>query len=497
MKKILTVLLMTTALGGCNLAPDFKLPGLSKPEAFREAQEPLAETGAWKVGEPAAHQDRGTWWGVFNDPALNALQTEAASGNLNVQAMEARVRQSRAAAGEVRARFFPSLDADASATRQKPSAISRGMTPGSDVAIENSLKAGLSFGYEIDLFGRVRNSHKAAKAELMSAESTLQSMRLAMQADVADLYFLIRALDREGGVLSTSVTLREDSLKILNKRLEIGTITELDIAEATVDLENTRIQYQSVIQQRKEAEHALALLLGKAPSEFTLASADLTANVPVIPAGMPSRLLERRPDISAAQYTLAAENARIGVARAAFFPSISLTGNGGYESDVMSNLFNWSSRTWAIGPMVTLPIFSGGANTKALERQKAVYEETVADYRLTVLGAFRDVEDSLSRLKTLSQQSYAQDIAEKAANRASYLAEMRYENGDVGYLEAITARRGALDAQRGTIQFQGERLRETVRLIRAIGGAWDAPTAAATPAAAPAPEAEPVQPKRD
>ena len=164
---------------------------------------------------------------------------------------------------------------------------------------------------------------------------------------------------------------------------------------------------------------------------------------------------------------------------------------------MLSNLFNWSSRTWALGPMVTLPIFSGGANTKALERQKAVYEEAVANYSQTVLGAFRDVEDSLSRLKTLSQQSYAQEVAEKAANRASYLAETRYENGDVGYLEAITARRNALEAQRSGIQFQGERLRETVRLIRAIGGAWDAPAAGATPAETPASVSEPVQPKRD
>lgn len=475
MKKILSVLLMTTALAGCDLSPDFKLPETPTTEAFREADAALAEKGVWKLGEPAAHEERGAWWRVFKDPALDALQAEAADGNLGVQAMEARVRQSRAAAGQVRAAYFPTIDGNASATRQKPSAISRGMAPGTDVAIENSLKTGLSLGYELDLFGRVRNREKAAKAEMLGAEAMLQSMRLAMQADVADLYFLIRALDRERGVLSVSVKLREDSLQILKKRLEIGTITELDIAEATFDLENTRIQYQGVIQQRKEAEHALALLLGKAPSEFSLKPAEMTRQIPVIPAGLPSSLLERRPDISAAQYKLAAENARIGVARAAFFPSLSLTGTAGFESDVMSNLFNWSSRTWSIGPLLTLPIFAGGANTKALERQKAVYEEAVADYRQSVLEAFRDVEDSLSRLKTLSQQSQAQTVAETAAKRASQLAESRYENGDVGYLEAITARRGALEAQRSGIQFHGARLRETVRLIRAIGGAWDVP----------------------
>ncbi|MDP2205641.1 MAG: efflux transporter outer membrane subunit [Alphaproteobacteria bacterium] len=489
MKKFVMILALTTALGaplsGCNLAPDFKLPSTAAPETFREAEE-LKEKGKWKVGEPAAHFDRGEWWKVFKQPELDKLQAEAATGNLTVQAMEARVRQSRAAAGQVRSQYFPVIDGNASATRQKPNAVTRGMAAGNELAIENSLKTGLTFSYELDLFGRVRNRHKAAKAEAENAEATLQSMRLAMQADVADLYFLLRALDRERGVLSVSIGLREDALKILKKRMEIGSITELDIAEATVDLENTRIQYQDIIQQRKEAEHALALLLGKAPSEFSLKSAELPRRIPVIPSGVPSSVLERRPDVTAAQYKLAAENARIGVVRASFFPSLSLTGNGGVESDVLSNLFRWSSRTWAIGPLLTLPVFSGGADVKALDRQKAVYEEAVAEYRLSVIEAFRDVENSLSRLKSLSRQASSQAVAEKAAKRASELAGMRYDNGDVGYLEAITARRGALETQRSGIQIQGARLRETVRLIRAIGGSWDPPvvdTAAAKPAA--------------
>jgi outer membrane protein, multidrug efflux system len=490
MKKLIAVLALTTALGaplsGCNLAPDFKLPSTVQTESFREAED-LRETGKWKVGTPAAHLDRGTWWKVFGEKELDRLQEEAAAGNLTVQAMEARVRQSRAAAGQVRAQFFPAIDGNASATRQKPNAVARGMAPGNELAIENSLKSGLTLSYELDLFGRVRNRSKAARAEAENAEAMLQSMRLAMQADVADLYFLLRALDRERGVLSVSVGLREDALKILGKRLEIGTITELDIAEATVDLENTRIQYQDVIQQRKEAEHALAILLGQAPAAFSLKSAELPRRIPLIPAGVPSSVLERRPDISAAQYTLAAENARIGATRAAFFPSLSLTGNGGVESDVLSNLFRWSSRTWAIGPLLTLPVFSGGADFYALDRQKAVYEEAVATYRQTVIEAFRDVENSLSRLRTLSRQAAAQATAERAARRASELAAMRYENGDVGYLEAITARRNALEAQRAGIQIQGERLRETVRLIRAIGGSWD-PVVADTAAVKSVPE---------
>lgn len=474
MKQFLSILMITTALGGCSLAPDLKVPETPNVAAYHEA-EALSEKGSWKLGEPIAHLPRDGWWKIFKDPVLDDLQKQAANSNLNVQMMVARLQQARAAAGITRADFFPDISGSANYTREKPSARMRGMAPGANVPIEDTYSTNIVVGYELDLFGRVLNRHRAAKAEAARAAETLESTRLAMQADVAAQYFALRALDREKALLAQSVKLREDGLDILRKRLEIGTITELDLSEATVDLENTRTQYQDVVQQRKEAEHALAILLGKAPAEFSLKPAQLAKNVPAVPPGLPSALLERRPDIAAAQHTLAAENARIGVARAAFFPSISLTGSGGLESDVLGDLFSWSNRTWSLGPRISIPIFAAGANNANLERQEAVFEEAVANYRLTVLEAFRDVENSLSRLKTLSDQAKAQAVAEKAAKRAEYIANTRYDSGDTGYLEAITARRNALTAERSVIQIQGRRLTETVALIRALGGGWDMP----------------------
>ena len=474
MKQFLSILMMTTVLGGCSLAPELKVPDAPKVEAFREA-EALDEKGSWKLGTPIAHLPRDGWWKIFKDPVLDDLQKQASEGNLNVQVMVARLQQARGAAGITRADFFPDLSGNTGFTREKPSARMRGLAPGANVPIEETYSANIVAGYELDLFGRVLNRHRAAKQEAAQAAELLESTRLAMQADVATQYFALRALDREKALLAQSVKLREDSLGILQKRLEIGTITELDLAESTVDLENTRTQYQDIVQQHKEAVHALAILLGKAPAEFSLATGSLAKTIPVVPAGLPSALLERRPDIAAAQHKLAAENARIGIARAAFFPSISLTGTGGVESDVLGDLFSWSSRTWSLGPKISIPIFAAGANNANLKRQEAVFEEAVANYRLTVLESFRDVENSLSRLKTLSQQAKAQGVAEKAANRAEYIADKRYDSGDTGYLEAITARRNALTAERNVIQIQGRRLTETVALIRALGGGWDLP----------------------
>ncbi len=496
MKRYLSILLLTTALTGCSLAPKFEMPQTAESATFKEAAE-LTETGSWKIGTPTAHVPRGEWWRVFEDAALNTLQTEAADKNLTVQKMVARVQQARATAGIARADYFPDVEGSGSFTRQKPSARMRGMAPGANVPIENTFNTNVVVGYELDLFGRVLNRNRAAKAEAQSAEALLESTRLAMQADVAEIYFNLRALDREKSLLEQSVKLRQDGLNILKKRMEIGTITELDISEAIVDLETTRTQYQGVVQQRKEAEHALAILLGRAPSDFKLKPAPLAKKIPSIPAGLPSALLERRPDITAAQYVLMAENARIGVARAAFFPSISLTGSGGTESDVFSKLFHWSSRTWAIGPLISIPLFSGGEATNTLKRQKAVYEEAVATYRLTVLESFRDVENSLSRLKTLSRQAQAQGVARAASARAEKLANARYETGDTGYLEAITARRNALSAERNVIQLQGARLQETVRLVRVLGGGWDAAAVKAATAPVSPPEgAAPVVPPR-
>lgn len=470
MKNIFVIATFTVLLAGCSLAPDFMKPEIKTTEVFKE------DPGQWKEGVPSAHLPRGEWWKVFGDETLDLVMSEAMTGNFDLQAMAARVVQARETARITSSAFFPSLDGDGGATRQKPNAVSRGMAGGSDLAIEDSVRLNAGLSYEIDLFGRVLNSSRAAKSDAAATAEDYKSIELALQAEVAQTYFTLRGLDAEIALLTQTVDLREQSLDVLKKRLAAGSITELDTAQNTVELEVTRTELHEVIQRRKEHEHALAFLLGLAPAQFQLMIKPLTVDVPRIPAGLPSALLERRPDITAAEYKLVAANARIGVAKTAFFPNIALTANGGVEAATLGDLFQWSSRSWSIGPMITLPIFGGGKAIANYHRSQAYYDEAVALYRQAVLAAFRDVEDALSRLKTLDAQRRSQDIAKASADKASSIAELRYDNGDIGYLEAMTAKRSALDAGRYGLQIRTAQLVGTVGLIRSLGGGWDIST---------------------
>ncbi len=497
--KIIAALLLTTMLTACDLSPALHMPSFGKQDSFKEAaNEPALspeEAGSWKVGQPSAAQPRGEWWHVFNDAKLDALEDEALKNNQNLAAMVARVTQARAIARVAESALLPQIDNTTSVTRQKLNPVAFGSPPGTVSPPQTVIGTTFGLGYEIDLFGGLRNERKAAVSDAQAAAERLESTRLALQADVADMYFSIEALDREINILERGVQVRTDNLDILRKRVNAGTITELDLSTSVVDLETTRSQLNGARQNRAVMEHALAVLLGKTPAEFTFDKTPLTAQIPVIPSGLPSALLERRPDISAAQHDLAAANARIGVAKAAFFPRLSLTGSGGLESDTLSHALQWSSRSWAIGPVLSLPIFTGGRNTANLKRSKAVYEEQVAVYREQVLEAFRDVEDSLVTLKTLGLQSQSQITAEDAAKQAEKIANLRYDSGDLGYLETISARRDALETERNGVIIQQARLSATIKLIRALGGGWDAPfvplpaevatPATATPAADP------------
>lgn len=483
--KLAAALFVTTALASCDLAPKLHVPGFSATPPYKEAALAPEEAGSWKQGVPAAGQPRGEWWRIFNDEKLNALEEEALKNNQDLAAMAARVQQARATARIAGASLLPQIDNATSATRRKLNPVAFGSSAGTPLPIQNDIASIFSLSYELDLFGGLRNERKAAKQDAESQQELFQSARLALQADVADMYFSLQALDSEIGILERGVDIRTNSLDILKKRVNAGNITELDVSTSVVDLETTRSQLEGARQDRQSMEHALAVLLGKAPSEFTFGKAALGAAVPAIPPGLPSSLLERRPDISAAQHDLAAANARIGIAKAAFFPRLSLTGTGGFESETLPNLFQWSSRSWALGPVMALPIFEGGRNVASLERSRAVYDETVARYRERVLEAFRDVEDSLTALKTLNLQSQSQAVSAKAAKQAEKIANLRYDSGDLGYLETISARRDALETERLGVQLRRAQLTATILLIRALGGGWDAPApeAAAPPAA--------------
>jgi multidrug efflux system outer membrane protein len=328
------------------------------------------------------------------------------------------------------------------------------------------------------MFGRVSSSVAAARADTAQSEALFQSVRLALQADVAQNYFNLRELDGELNVLSRTVTLREQALTLMQHRFAEGDISELDVARARAELATARSDEMGVARLRAASEHSLAVLLGEAPAAFSVAANPLQPVNIVIPPGLPSALLERRPDITAAEEAMGAANARIGVAKAAFFPSLTLTGAGGFESATLGDLFRWSSRTFLLGPLsgtaLALPIFDGGARRGRLANARAVYEEDVANYRQQVLVAFQEVEDNLANLRILDDQTKAQGEAVSASGRAAQLSRNQYTEGSVSYLDVIDADRTALQAQRASVQLAGAQAVSTVNLIRALGGGWQA-----------------------
>jgi multidrug efflux system outer membrane protein len=337
-------------------------------------------------------------------------------------------------------------------------------------------RAQTGISYEVDMFGRVSNTVDAADAETQRSEALFHSVLLALQADVAQNYFALRELDAEIEVYNHAIELREQALKLVQQQYTLGDISELDVARAESELATARSDAMTVQRLRAASEHSLAVLLGKTPAEFSMSANPLQPVNLRIPAGLPSSLLERRPDIAAAERSMAAANARIGVAKAAFFPSLTLTGNAGFESGSLSNLFKWSSRTFLLGPLagtaLSLPIFDGGLRKGNLAKARAEYEEDVANYRQQVLVAFREVEDNLSDLRVLEEQTRTQSQAVDASGRAAKVARAQYSEGDVIYLSVIDAERTALQSRRAAVQLQGAQAAATVNLIRALGGGW-------------------------
>lgn len=474
----LTALAVALSLAGCSLAPKFEQPKVETPNAFK--QEALAlsasERGSWKVGEPAEAQPRGEWWKAFGDSTLDQLEAAAMAENPGLQAAAARVLQARAVLGITEADRIPQVSVGVGPFNTRPSPASQGLPADANTSSRTLWRANAVASYELDLFGRVKNSIGAAKKDLEGSEATFQSIILALQADVARTYFELREAEGDLDILRRGVSFREATLRLNQARYEAGAAGELDVARARSELAINRTELAAAEGRRARIENALAILLGKPPASFSLMTTAMQGEVPSIPAGLPSSLLERRPDVVAAQRALVSANARIGVAKAAFFPQIRLTGQAGFESDDMSDLFRWSSRTWFFGPflgaLISVPILDGGRNRNELARVKAVYEESVGNYRQKVLVAFGDVEDSLAGLRSLAGQAAANQDAVVAAKRAAQLAQIRYDVGATGYLEVIDAQRTALDVVRDENRIRGARATGTVALIRALGGGW-------------------------
>lgn len=465
------------ALAGCAVGPEYQRPATDVPDAFKEASMSPEAAKLWKQAQPSDSMERGRWWTVFKDPQLNDLEEQAMTANQDLKAAASRVAQARALTKDARAGLFPRIDGGFGPTRQRTSNASQSLPEDAFNGPSTLWRAQAAVSYEVDLFGHVAAQVDAATAGAQQSQALFRSVLLALQADVAQAYFLVRRLDAEKALYSNTVELRKKTLDLIERRYAEGDISELDVARARSELESARSQSLGVDRHRAIAEHALAILLGKPPADFAMAPQPLQQVAVGIPAGLPSSLLERRPDIAAAERAMAAANAQVGAAQAAFFPRLVITGAFGYESSQLGDLFEWSSRAFLLGPLVgtmlSLPIFDGGQREAGLDRARAEYEEDVAIYRQTVLNAFREVEDNLSSLRILGSQTQVQDAAVQSAARAAELSQIQYREGSTSYLDVIDADRAVLQQKRTAVLLYGERAQAAVNLIRAIGGGWD------------------------
>ena len=480
---LLAALLLTACA-----TPEFKQPAVETPTAFRNTQVPAAEVEGiegtrWRLAQPAARsaeqQPRGQWWLAFNDPALTALIEEAGANNANLAVAASRVKQARAIAGIAASDQVPQVGVGIGAQRARPSALEANLPQGTSTQPSTTYTASLTASYEVDLFGRVAAGVSAARSDAATSEANYRSVLLALQADVAQTYFRLRALDAELDTVAQTVRLREESVKVTQRRFDLGDIGEFDLSRARTELATARAEAIGLQRQRATAEHALAVLLGKPASNHVAGKSPLldAAMLPAIPAGLPSSLLERRPDINAAQRAMEASNARIGVARGAMFPALTINAAGGGVGGAMSEVFKWSSRSWVLGLLTSLPLIDGGRNRANVERSEAALEESVGAYRQSVLTAFAEVEDNLAGLRILSGQAEQIDAALLSARRSADLAQKLYDAGRSSYLELLDAQRNLAAVERTAVQLRGNRAVTTVALIRALGGGWDAPRA--------------------
>jgi NodT family efflux transporter outer membrane factor (OMF) lipoprotein len=460
-----------TLLPGCTLGPNYARPEVETPAAYKEAQ-------GWKTAQPRETEPRGSWWTVFNDPQLDALLGQVEVSNQTIKAAEARVREARALTQQAQAAYFPIVTANASATRGGGRATISGSTDvsggGVGGAVRNSYNVALDVNWEIDLWGRVRRTVEAGEATAQASVADLEAAKLLAQAQLADDYFLLRAQDAQIRLLNDTVDGYQKSLKLTQNQYAVGVAGRADVAQAETQLKSTQAQALDAGVQRAQLEHAIAVLLGKPPADFSIASQDVATTFPPIPLGLPSELLERRPDVAAAERRAAAANAQVGVAEAAFFPSLTLSATGGFQSSMLSQLFTLPSRYWSLGPALAQTIFDAGLRRAQTAQAIATYDENVANYRQTVLAGFQEVEDNLAAVRILEQEALVQDEAVKSARESLTITLNQYRAGTANYLAVVVAQAVALSNERTALTILGRRLTASVTLIKALGGGWDA-----------------------
>jgi NodT family efflux transporter outer membrane factor (OMF) lipoprotein len=440
------------------------------------------ELGTWKVAEPRDDLARGRWWDRYGDPTLTQLEEQAGDANQNLAAAEARYRQAQALVANARADWWPTVTVGVSVTRARQSAnlgssFASGRTT-SDYAMP------IEASWEVDLWGRIRRNVESNEASAQASAGDLESTRLSIQGTLAADYFQLRALVAQRKLLDETVDAYARSLDLTRKRKSWGVSSQGDVAQAETQLESTRAQAIDVGVQRAQLEHAIALLVGQPVAEFSLAPAPLRATPPAIPVGIPSEILERRPDVASAERNAAAANAQIGVATAAYYPTVSLGASGGFEATNAADWFTWPSRIWSLGPSVTETIFDGGKRGALTAQARAQYDERVANYRQTVLAAFQNVEDELAALRLLEQEMERQDRAVTAARDSVRITTTQYKAGIVDYLGVVIVQAAALSNERVAVDLLGRRMVASVLLVQALGGGWNADDLPSGPALA-------------
>jgi NodT family efflux transporter outer membrane factor (OMF) lipoprotein len=451
---------------GCTVGPKYRRPAAEVPPAYKEV-------GDWKPAQPNDQNLGGNWWTIFQDPQLDALELAVDVSNQNLKAAEAQFRQARAVLRYNRADYYPTVTAGLSATRTRVSANRPPPSSIFDGITYNDFALPFDFSYQADVWGRVRRTVESSREQAQASAADLATVNLSMHADLAIDYFLARSLDAEEKLLNSTVTQYEQALELIETRFAGGIASDVEVQQARTQLETTRAQAIDVGVARAQYEHAVAILIGKPPAEFSLPPLPLTAPPPNIPVSVPSELLERRPDIAAAERRVASANAQIGVAKSAYYPLINLGATGGFESSSITTLLSGPSGLWSFGLSAVTTVFDVGRRRAASDQAIAAYDQSVANYRQTVLTGFQQVEDNVAALRILEREAQTQDKAVEAAGKYLDLAVIRYKGGVTSYLEVTTAQTASLSDQLTAVNLLGRRMVNSVMLIQALGGGWD------------------------
>ncbi|WP_444817021.1 efflux transporter outer membrane subunit [Stutzerimonas frequens] len=474
---------LALSLSACTLGPDYQRPELPVAAEFKQAE-------GWKPASPADVLERGEWWRLYGDAELDALVGRLNVDNQNLVAAEAQFRQARALVRGARSQLFPILSGSAGVTRSAQGSGSSDTSGGSfGSGVSESYEAGLSASWEADIWGRLRRNLEANRASMQASAADLAAVRLSLQAELVQTYLQLRVIDEHQRLLDQTVAAYARSLRLTENQYRAGIVPKSDVAQAQTQLKSTQAQAIDLRWQRAQMEHAIAVLIGVTPAELDIAAREYIPALPDMPRAVPAQLLERRPDIALAERQVMAANANIGVAEAAWYPDLTLSASGGYRNGSFSDLFSVPNRFWSLGPQLALTLLDFGSRRAEVERAEASYDQTVANYRQTVLDSFREVEDYLVQLRVLEEEAVVQREALEAAQESLRLIENQYRAGTVDFLSVATVQTTALNNERTNLTLLGDRLTASVLLIAALGGGWDSAQLDQSPTAATSPDA--------